>query len=366
MTALIGLPEVIAGIIVLALNAYVLLGGADFGGGLWDLLASGPRKEQQRKLIADSIAPIWEANHVWLIIVVVMLFTAFPPAFSMLGIVLHIPLSLVLIGIVMRGSAFVFRSYGSRTKERRTAWGRVFSIASMVAPLLLGAVIGAIADGAVADAAARVGRASFATVFIAPWTSPFAIAVGAFALALFAFLAAVYSTVAAHSEELREDFRKRALVTAGIVFAVAVMTLVTSYASGGAATGVLASVWSPALHIVTGVAATTAILALWTRRYRLARVAAALQVSCIIWGWALAQFPYIVPPSHPISRGGSDRLAIALSIRDAAAPRVTLDLLLIGLIIGSIVLIPSLAYLYRTFTGASSALPDQRADGAEE
>src|SRR5206468_7963227 len=112
MTAMlesVGLPEIIAGLMVLALNAYVLMGGADFGGGLWDLLASGPRREAQRTLIADSIAPIWEANHVWLIVVVVVLFTGFPIAFGTLGVVLHIPISLTLIGIVLRGSAFVFR-----------------------------------------------------------------------------------------------------------------------------------------------------------------------------------------------------------------------------------------------------------------
>src|SRR6185436_7011271 len=115
----LGLPEIVAGIMMLVLNAYVLMGGADFGGGVWDLLATGPRRERQRNLIASSIAPIWEANHVWLIVVVVMLFTAFPVAFSAFSTVLHIPLSLILIGIVMRGSAFVFRSYGSKHHTTR-------------------------------------------------------------------------------------------------------------------------------------------------------------------------------------------------------------------------------------------------------
>jgi cytochrome d ubiquinol oxidase subunit II len=349
--ASIGLPEVIAGLMVLALTFYALLAGGDFGGGVWDLLASGPRKDEQRELIADAIAPIWEANHVWLIIVVVMLFTAFPSAFSTLGIVLHIPLSLILIGIVLRGSAFVFRSYGSRTKERRRTWGLAFAIASTIAPLLLGAVIGAIASGRVGDAAAEIGRSPFTEVFITPWTSLFAIAVGMFALVLFAFLAAVYSTVAAQTDGLREDFRTRALITAGIVFVMALATLVVS--GGNVAGGVLVSGWAPVLHVVTGLAAITAIVALWKRRYRSARAAAALQVSCIIWGWALAQFPYIVPTEHA-----------GLTIRDAAAPRATLDLLLIGLIVGSIVLIPSLVYLYRTFS-RRSPLTDQRAHSTE-
>jgi hypothetical protein len=122
--ASIGLPEIVAALMVLALNAYVLMGGADFGGGLWDLLASGPRRDAQRALIADSIAPIWEANHVWLIVVVVVLFTGFPVAFGTLATVLHIPIALMLIGIVLRGSAFVFRSYGSRDHARRTPVAR--------------------------------------------------------------------------------------------------------------------------------------------------------------------------------------------------------------------------------------------------
>src|SRR5258707_1200025 len=104
-------PDVVAGLIVVALNGYVLLGGADFGGGVWDLLASGPRRDRQRALIAEAIGPIWEANHVWLILVIVVLFTCFPVAFARLAIGLHIPLSLMLIGIVLRGSAFTFRSH---------------------------------------------------------------------------------------------------------------------------------------------------------------------------------------------------------------------------------------------------------------
>jgi cytochrome d ubiquinol oxidase subunit II len=364
-SASIGLPEIIAGLIVLALNAYALLGGADFGGGVWDLLASGPRKEEQRTLIADSIAPIWEANHVWLIIVVVMLFTAFPSAFSTLGIVLHIPISLLLIGIVLRGSAFVFRSYGSRTKERRKTWGLAFAVASTAAPLLLGAIIGAIASGDVGDASRQVGRASFGAVFVAPWTSPFAISVGVFALVQFAYLAAVYSTIAAHTDGLRDDFRRRSLIVAVLLFVVAALTLVMSLREG-VASNVLSGTWSIPLHVVTGLAAMTAIAALWRRRYQVARIAAAFQVSCIIWGWALAQFPYVIPT--PYVNDGTLKpksgVSLGLTIRDAAAPSATLDLLLIGLIVGFVVLVPSLAYLYRTFTRRSS-LADQGAHGTE-
>ena len=171
--ATLGLPEAIAAIIAIALNAYVLTGGADFGGGLWDLLASGPRRTLQRELIAHSIGPIWEANHVWLIVVVVLLFSAFPTAFSTLGVVLHIPITIMLIGIVLRGSAFVFRSYGSRDGATQMRWGLAFAIGSIVTPVVLGIIVGAIAKGAVSEAAGHAGTGTFIAVFVSPWLAAF-------------------------------------------------------------------------------------------------------------------------------------------------------------------------------------------------
>jgi cytochrome d ubiquinol oxidase subunit II len=147
------LAEVAAWVIVVALNAYVLFGGADFGGGVWDLLASGPRRRRQQELVANAIGPIWEANHVWLIVAVVMLFVCFPAAFAAFGTVLHIPLSLMLIGIVLRGSAFVFRSYsyGPRSEQRR--WGQIFAVSSLITPAVLGMCVGAVVSGNVGSAA---------------------------------------------------------------------------------------------------------------------------------------------------------------------------------------------------------------------
>ena len=331
MTGLaIGLPEVIAAVMGVALNAYVLTGGADFGGGVWDLLASGPRRDRQRALVADSIAPIWEANHVWLIVVVVVLFTAFPPAFAMLGTVLHIPLTVMLAGIVLRGSAFVFRSYGTHARSR---WGTTFAVASIVTPLQLGAVVGAIATGAVADAAARIGSGTFAEIFVAPWTAAFPVSTGLLALALFAFLAATYLTVDAEDDALRDDFRARALAAAATVFVCAAAALM--FARGAAPRLAIGVAGALLIQVATGIAAVTAIASLWRRRFRVARVAAAAQVSLILWGWLLAQYPYVVPT--------------ALSIRDAAAPAVTLRLLAVGLVLGGAVLLPSLSYLLRIF-----------------
>ena len=328
------LADLLAGVIFLALNAYALLGGADFGGGVWDLLATGPRKERQRELIAEAIGPVWEANHVWLILALVLLFTCFPPAFARLGTLLHIPLSLVLIGIVLRGSAFTFWRYGGggHGDPEQRHWGVVFAVASLITPLLLGTTVGAIASGGLADRGAGTGGAFYAR-YVAPWLNPFALSVGVFALVAFAFLAAVYLTMEVEEPELREDFRRRALASGVALFGVAVSSLLLSPAPVRGAL-VFAS-WAVPLHLLTGAAAVTALAALWYRRWRLARAAAAVQVSLILWGWALSQRPYILPPD--------------LTVAAAAGPPATLRLALAALVLGAVVLLPSLYYLFRVF-----------------
>jgi cytochrome bd ubiquinol oxidase subunit II len=344
----LGLPEVVAIVTMVALNAYVLTGGADFGGGVWDLCAGGPRAEAQRHLIAEAIGPIWEANHVWLIVVVVMLFGAFPPAFSTLGIVLHIPLTAMLVGIVLRGCGFVFRKYGTLTRIQRQA-GRTFAIASAITPLLFGLSVGAVASGAVGRAAALLATAqsahaspSFLEVFVAPWLALFPAAVGVLTLALFAFLAAIYLAAAAPTEDLRYDFRRRALIAAVVVFAAAIGSLLLAPSEAPhVATRLAATPSAMLFQLAIGVAGLATLVALWRGRWRVARVTGAAQVSMILWGWAMAQHPYVIP--------------FTLTIGDAAAPRVTLELLLGGLVIGSVILLPSLAYLFAVFSKSQSA-----------
>jgi cytochrome d ubiquinol oxidase subunit II len=324
--------DVVAGVILVSLIAYVLLAGADFGGGVWDLLAGGPRRDRQRDLIAHAIGPVWEANHVWLILVVVLLFTCFPPAFSRLSIALHVPLTLMLVGIVLRGSAFTFRSYGLDDSRSQRRWGRIFAIASLLTPLLLGVSIGAVAAGRVQP----VSGAGFVADYLRPWASPFTISVGAFTLVLFAFVAAVYLTIEADEEELRNDFRRRALAAGVAVFAFAMLTLMLAWREAPLVWhGMAVASHAAPLHLATGVAATIALWALWTRRYRVARIATGAQVCGILGGWALAQYPYILPPS--------------LTIDQAAAPEVTLKLTLIALAVGGVILVPSLWYLFRVF-----------------
>lgn len=344
LLATLGLPEVVAGLLFVALNAYVLMGGADLGSGVWDLIATGPRRAEQRELIAAAIGPIWEANHVWLVIVVVMCFTAFPPAFALLTTMLHIPLALMLIGIVLRGSAFVFRSYGGGKGAARARWGRMFAIASVATPALLGTVIGAVATGAVSAAQAQLGAGSFVAVFVVPWLAPFPITVGALALALFAQLAATYLTLATDDAALRDDFRRRALASTAVAVALAAIAAALAPARlWFVQPGILSRPEAWLWVAITGLAALVATGALWRRRYSLARVAACTEVSLILWGWAVVQYPYLVPAT--------------ITIRSAAAPHVTLEALVWAIAIGAVLLIPSLGYLLRTFAAHSEQAP---------
>ena len=323
----------IAGILLVALTVYALFGGADFGAGVWDLLAFGPRRQAQRALIADAIGPIWEANHVWLILMIVVLFNAFPPAFAAISTALYIPLTIMLIGIVLRGAAFLFRNYDAQTDDVQRWWGRMFAVASIVTPVMLGVCIGTISSGRI-----RVENGTVTTGFVAPWFAPFPLSVGGFALAIFAFLAAVYLTVEANDSGLRDDFRLRALLAAITVGAMALMVLLLS--GDGAPriyTGLMQSPWAWPLQIVTGIVAVSALWALWVRRFYLARAFAAAQVVLILWGWGAAQLPYLVTPD--------------ITIQNAAAPPVTLQLLLILLILGAVILFPSFYLLFRIFKG---------------
>jgi cytochrome d ubiquinol oxidase subunit II len=321
----------LAAVIGTALCLYFLLGGADFGGGVWDLLATGPRAAAQRRAVEDAIGPVWEVNHVWLILVVVVLFTGFPAAFAAISVAMHVPLTLFLIGVVLRGSAFAFRGVhaAGRAAERRL--GLVFSIASLVAPVLLGMVVGALVSGRI-----RVEDAIVTSGFFAPWLAPFPVATGLFALALCAYLAATYLTVEVHDPALREDFRHRAL---GAGIAVGALALAAFLLSRDGAPRVhaalLARRWSWPFHALTAAAALTAFAALAKRRFRLARAAAAAQTAFILLGWGLAQLPFLVVPD--------------LTLADAAASPPTLRLLLIVLAAGVPVLVPSLVLLFRVF-----------------
>ncbi len=321
--------DLLGGAILASLVLYALLGGADFGGGIWDLLATGPRKAEQRALVEHAIGPIWEANHVWLILVVVVLFTGFPAAFAAISIALFIPLVLLLLGIVLRGAAFTFRTYDRPQDRVQARWGLVFSASSVLAPVVLGVVVGALASGRLRVAAD--GAEPFA------WVAPFPLSVGIFAAALFAFLAASYLAVEAQGL-LREDFRRRAILAGLVVFACAVLSGALSWREAPLVfEGLARQPWSVPFHAATGAAAVAAFALLSAGRVRAARAAAVVQVALIVVGWGASQYPYLVVPD--------------LTLASASAPRATQVVLLWALAAGALLLFPALYVLFRVFKG---------------
>jgi Cytochrome bd terminal oxidase subunit II len=204
------LATICAALIWFALIAYAVLGGADFGGGVWDLLARGSRAEKERAAIANALGPVWEANNVWLIFVIVLTWTTFPIVYAAISTALFIPLTLALVGIIFRGAAFGFRSAYGRRIGAALAWGRVFSVASVITPFLLGMVAGAIAGGDI-----RVHGQEVIANYWTTWTTPFAFACGAFALGLCSVLAATYLTAEAQmngDRDLIAIFLPRAII----------------------------------------------------------------------------------------------------------------------------------------------------------
>jgi cytochrome bd ubiquinol oxidase subunit II len=329
----------LGGVMLVSLTFYVLLAGADYGGGVWDLLASGPRAKRQRELIAKAIAPIWEANHVWLILVVVVLFSAFPRAYALISTSLHVALLLLLVGIVLRGSAFIFRAYDTPPGQAQGRWGHVFATASLCTPILLGSVVGAISSGAI-----RSPGEHEEVVYFFTWVAPFPFAVGVFALVLFALLAAVYLTLETDDAALQDDFRRRAIVCEILAAMVAAVVFLLSHHDAPAIRERLAnSWWAWHLQFATALAALGTIAALWTRRFPLARFCAAGQVTLILWGWALAQYPYLVRPE--------------LTVHNSAAPPAVMRALLWALTAGVVLLFPSYWYLFHVFKGSTQKSP---------
>jgi cytochrome bd ubiquinol oxidase subunit II len=327
----LSLELVLAFAMGISLTFYLLMGGADFGGGVWDLFSSGPRARAQRDLIADALAPVWEANHVWLILAIVILFTAFPRAFALISTALHIPLTLVLMGIVFRGSAFTFRTYDLQHDHTYRRWSLVFAIASIITPLVLGVVLGAISSGRIRTVGGR-----FEGTFLSTWTGVFPFTVGLLAAVLCAYLAAVYLTIEARSRELQDDFRSRAIYSALALVIIAALTL--SAARSGAPLLYERFTTSPyclLIVITTGLNAVLAFAALQLRRYRWARAFAQIQAGLIFWGWTLAQYPFLVVPD--------------LTIHSAATSPSTMRLLVMALIAGGLILAPSFYYLLKVF-----------------
>jgi len=323
------LADLSAILTLVGLTAYVILGGADFGAGFWDLTAGGPeRGAPVRAMIKRAMSPVWEANHVWLIFVLVMLWTGFPDAFGSITSTLAVPLFLAALGIVLRGGAFALKGQAATIAEAR-ALGATFALSSVVVPFFLGSAAGAIAAGEVPVGNARGDEWG-------SWTGALPLFVGVLAVIAGAHLAAVFlgaDSSRAGDRDLVDAFRRRALgsgLAAGAV-AIAGLAVVNSdapdlYDGLTSGAGLACVIGSAAFGLVT-------LWLEWRERFEPARYTAAAAVGAIVAGWALAQRPYLLPPH--------------LTVREAAAPDATLLALVIAACLGMALLIPALAWLFK-------------------
>jgi cytochrome d ubiquinol oxidase subunit II len=319
--------DAVAGVLWVGVTAYAVFGGADFGAGFWSLVAGrGERGTRARDLIDWAIGPVWEANHVWLIFVLVVLWTGFSTAFEAIFSTLFIPLSLAALGIVLRGSGFAFHKTARRGGGRRLA-ERLFGLSSLLTPFFLGTVVGAIASGRV-----PVGNAAGDPV--SSWLNPLSLVIGALFVATSAYLAAVFlvsDARRARTPDLERYFARRALAAAFAAGALAVAGIVALHADARSVYDGLTGNALP-LVIVSLVCGAAVPVVLHRAAPRGARPLAVAAVVAVVWGWGVAQHPYLLPQ--------------ALTIDAGAAPSATLTTLLIVFGVAVVLVVPSLGLLF--------------------
>jgi cytochrome bd ubiquinol oxidase subunit II len=337
------LEILVAAAMCAALLLFAVSGGADFGGGMWTFLARGERAADEARLIDRAIGPIWEANELWIVVAIVILWSGFPSVFSAFGISLFVPLILVLVGIMLRGASFSFQEHAEFAPFRGAfmAFGRAYGAVSVVSPFFFGLAAGTIASGRLRFESAGPDADRFAVGrpaggYFESWLGPFPLACGVLALVMCAFLSAVYLTVeAGDAPELRGIYRRRGIVTGTILgllglAVLPVMALDAPY--------LWREIWRLPSVVFMGaavVALAATLVLLFAGRYGLARVGAVAHVTAIFCAWASAQYPYLLVPD--------------ITIYEAASPRPVLVALLILSFFYAAVLGPSLALLFYLF-----------------
>ena len=314
--------------VLLGVVLYAVLAGADLGAGFWQLFAGrGPHGDEIREHAHRSMAPVWEANHVWLIFVLTVFWTAYPAAFGSIASTLAIPLFLAGLGIVFRGAAYALR-VGASTPRELGVIDTIFSLSSILTPFALGAMVGGIATG-------RVPVGNAAGERFSSWLNTTSILVGVLAVASSAYLAAVYlSADAARRDErgLVRAFRARALSAGVVAGAIALAGILVTRSDARPLYDELVSGRALPAVIVSSLAGLVTLGLVYCRRFEVARYGAALAVGAVVAGWALAQWPTILP---------------GLDVRHAAAPHDTLVAVVVAVLGGGAIVFPSLAVLFR-------------------
>jgi cytochrome d ubiquinol oxidase subunit II len=337
------LPNVVAVIMFIGVIAYAVFAGADFGCGVWDLTAgNAERGGPMRSLIDDSIGPVWEANHVWLIFVFVYLWTGFPHAFAAICETLFVPLTLAGFGIVLRGSAFAFRKFAS-TVARARMFGAIFATASVMTPFFFGTVAGAVASGRVPlDGTGDRWRS---------WATQASLVGGVLAVLTSAFLAAVFLTAEAARQGNRAlvaACRRRALAAGAMTGLAALVGIAPLNDDAPRLFDRLTGVALPVV-LLSAAAGLASLLLLWRDRPKRARIAAVVAVASVVVGWGFAQYPWI--------------LVDAARIKDVAGARPTLWALVGVFALAAVTVVPSLGYLYWLTQKETGADAKQRAEG---
>lgn len=326
------MTEIIFSILAICLLLYVLLGGADFGGGILELLTRG----KASRIVSRAIAPVWEANHMWLILVIVILFVGFPKVYSTVLTALHIPILLVLLGIIFRGTAFTFRHYDIDEETPKAIYSSIFRYSSLFTTFFLGVTVGGIILGEISLDYSK----GFYMIYIHPWLNLFSFSLGIFMVVLFAFLANIY-TIGETTDEIQIRRLKRLakrlivvlVIAGGLVFAAAEVN----------GHPLFFEFYHSPVSIISVVLATFALPLLWINLNRnnknLVRIIAGFQTTMIVLGWFAIQFPVVVKINN-----GPD-----ITIQNSSAPEQTQLYLLIALVVGVLIIFPAMGYLYKTF-----------------
>lgn len=328
-----GLDDVLLIVMLSALTLYAILGGADFGAGVWEFTTAMQATDRERQHIYKAIGPVWEANHVWLIFVLVILMNGFPAAFAALGRALWLPLLLSLVGIIFRGVAYIFRSYGTGPRRERALWEAIFAIASTATPLFLGSAAGAVASG---QLKIPTDITSPADVMFG-WISALPVFTGFYSVLMCAYLTAVFLTREAkqmNDEHLTTLWRQRALSTGlwmGVLSFGGLVMIVIEAPS--LANGFLARGWP--LVLVSLMCGIGSLVEVWRLNCARAVIATGGAVTCVIWGWGISQYPAIIPP--------------AIKAGSAKAPDNVLWMMIVVIALGAVFLLPALGYLFVLF-----------------
>lgn len=331
------MTEIIIIVLSISLLLYVLLGGADFGAGIIEVFTG----KRGMDVISKAIAPVWEANHTWVILAVVILFNGFPSVYTSLSTYLHIPILIVLLGIVLRGSAFTFRYYDEIKDKSHFYYTILFRLSSILTPFFYGIILGAIMLGRIPGS---VEYGSFYEIFVLPWLNWFTVITGLFVTLLFGWLAAVYTIGETQNNEEAAIFIRIArvffislIITGFVVFVAAELYNVHFFKE---------FINSP-VSLTCVVLATLIIPFLWRslsrKRVVLSRVLVGIQTACIITGWYAIQFPVMVYQAY----------ADDLTVYNSRAPQSTMEMLFWALIIGVIIIFPSIGYLMKVFKFSS-------------